>query len=189
MCSWCWAYRPTLDRLREELPATVEWRNRLGGLAPDSSEPMPEKTRHMVQGHWQNIQQQLGTEFNYDFWTDCQPRRSTYEACRAVLAASGQDMEEQMILSIQKAYYLRAMNPSNIETLVNLAGELGMNEELFKETLLSKKTDVELQAQITQVQKWPVSGFPSLVLKTGNSVRALVLDYRDHRTTLDAIPC
>jgi len=188
MCSWCWAYRPTLDRLREELPATVEWRNLLGGLAPDSDEPMPEATRNIVQGHWRNIQQQLGTEFNFDFWTSCQPRRSTYEACRAVLAASGQHMEEEMTLSIQKAYYLRAMNPSNNETLIKLAGELGMNTDRFKEALLSKMIDAELQAQVRQAREWPVSGFPSLILKTGNLVRPVVLDYRDHRISLDALP-
>jgi putative protein-disulfide isomerase len=149
---------------------------------------MPEESRNMVQGHWRNIQQQLGTEFNFDFWTSCKPRRSTYEACRAVLAASEQHMEEEMILSIQKAYYLRAMNPSNIETLVKLAGELGMNTDRFKEALLSEMTDAELQAQVRKAREWPVSGFPSLILKTGNSIRPVVLDYRDHRITLDALP-
>jgi protein-disulfide isomerase-like protein with CxxC motif len=53
-----------------------------------------------------------GTEFNFDFWTKCQPRRDTYKACRAVIAASQQNAEEAMIEAIQKAYYLRAMNPS-----------------------------------------------------------------------------
>ena len=60
----------------------------LGGLAPDSDLPMPEQMKLTIAGYWQTIQDRvLGTQFNYDFWTKCQPRRSTYPSCRAVLAA------------------------------------------------------------------------------------------------------
>ena len=80
MCSWCWAYRPTLLKLRESLPDEIRWQNVLGGLAPDNDQPMPDETRQMVQGHWKTIQSGVGTEFNFDFWTQCQPRRDTYKA-------------------------------------------------------------------------------------------------------------
>ena len=187
MCSWCWAYRPTLLRLREALPDYIEWCNVLGGLAPDSDQPMPEGTRDMVQGHWKHIHQELGTAFNFDFWTHCQPRRSTYISCRAVLAAEDQGFEEDMILAIQEAYYLRAMNPSDEETLVQLASELNMDVEKFGNSLSSHTTEEELQEQITQVRAWPVSGFPSFLLNTHGLVRPLPLDYRDHEVTLSAI--
>ena len=185
MCSWCWAYRPTLERLRQQLPGAVEWRNLLGGLAPDSAEPMPEKTRKMVQAHWQRMKLELGTEFNFDFWTVCKPRR--YSSCRAALAAAEQGMEEEMILAIQEAYYLRAMNPSNEETLLTLAAELGMDAEAFRMSLLSAETEQELQAQISQARAWPIDGLPSLVLQTGQDIRLLPLDYRSCEVTMKAI--
>jgi putative protein-disulfide isomerase len=187
MCSWCWAYRPTLLRLREALPVYIKWCNVLGGLAPDSDQPMPEGTRDMVEGHWRRIQGELGTPFNFDFWTHCQPRRSTYISCRAVLAAEDQGVEEDMILAIQEAYYLRAMNPSDEETLVQLATELNMKVEMFANSLSSDATEQELQEQIAQVRAWPVSGFPSFLLNTHGRVRPLPLDYRDHEVTLSAI--
>ena len=187
MCSWCWAYRPTLESLRSQLPPGVQWRNLLGGLAPDSDEPMPEATRQMVMGHWQHIQDTLGTGFNFEFWSRCKPRRSTYMACRAVLAAAAQDAEEDMILSIQKAYYLRAMNPSDEEVLEQLAVENGLDVEQFGIDLRSPATEAKLQLQISRARSWPVSGFPSLVLNTGQGMRALPLDYRSAHTTLEAI--
>jgi putative protein-disulfide isomerase len=188
MCSWCWAYRPTLDSLRRRLPAGVSWQNLLGGLAPDSLEPMPDATRRMVQNHWRRIQTELGTEFNFDFWTRCQPRRSTYIACRAVLAANRQGKEEAMILAIQQAYYLRAMNPSDEEVLLELASELGMDRKQFRIDLNGKPIEAELQKQVKQSQDWPVSGFPSLVLKSSGQAIALPLDYRSAAVTLAAIP-
>ena len=187
MCSWCWAYRPTLEKLRRQLPGTVKWQNLLGGLAPDSDEPMTGATRRMILNHWRKIQHQLGTEFNFDFWDICKPRRSTYIACRAVLAAAVQDKEEEMIFAIQRAYYLLAMNPSEKATLAVLSGELELNMQEFLADLVSGSTERELQAQISQARAWPVSGFPSFVLQTGDRVHALPLDYRNEDVTLDAI--
>jgi putative protein-disulfide isomerase len=187
MCSWCWAYRPTLEKLRRQIPEDVTWQNLLGGLAPDNPEPMPPETRQMIQGHWRRIQQELGTEFNFDFWELCEPRRSTYIACRAVLAAGGQGKEEEMILAIQEAYYLRAMNPSEEQVLLNLAAALGLDARRFSRDLNSDATDRELQVQIMQSRAWPVSGFPSLLLQTAGSVHTLPLDYRDAGITLDAV--
>ena len=49
---------------REERRAYV-----VGGLAPDSAEPMPEAMQLALQNTWRTIQSRIpGTEFNYDFW-------------------------------------------------------------------------------------------------------------------------
>jgi len=184
MCSWCWAYRPAMLLLREKLPGQVAWQNVLGGLAPDSDEPMPEQTRLMVQGHWQRIESTLGTRFNFDFWTKNQPRRDTYKACRAVIAASYQYAEEHMIESIQKAYYLRAMNPSEPSVLVELAVELGLDRSRFEEDLGSLKTETELRSQLQLRDRLMVRSFPSLVLEHGSQLSLISHDYVDYRKSL-----
>ena len=97
MCSWCWGFRPVWDQLKAELPSSVTVENLLGGLAADSNHPMAKDMQEAIQGHWHKIHQQLGTEFNFDFWTNNQAKRSTYPACRAVIAAKAQHCEEQMI--------------------------------------------------------------------------------------------
>jgi len=187
MCSWCWAYRPVLRKVRDQLPAQIEWRNIPGGLAPDSELPMPAHTREMVQGHWRRIQRELGTEFNFGFWTDCQPRRSTYIACRATLAASRQGFEERMITSIQEAYYLRAMNPSDEEVLVMLSEELGMDRQQFRQDLNDEAIDRQLRSSIARVRSWPVSGFPAYIFETGKDIHPVPLDYTDAGVTLSAL--
>jgi putative protein-disulfide isomerase len=184
MCSWCWAYRPVLTKLRENLPAGILWQNVLGGLAPDNDQPMPEQTRNMVIGHWRDIQAKVGSEFNFDFWTRCKPRRDTYKACRAVIAASRQNAEEAMIEAIQKAYYLRAMNPSEPETLAELAVELGLDQALFVNDLGSAKTDTEFRRQLLLRAELYVRSFPSLVLEHGAGRALIRHDYEDFRASL-----
>jgi putative protein-disulfide isomerase len=191
MCSWCWGFRPCLDRLRSMLPAQVGFRNLLGGLAPDSAHPMPAQMQQQLQGTWRLIQQRIpGTRFNFDFWTLCQPRRSTYPACRAVLAAKTLDpaTEDAMILAIQQAYYLRAMNPSDEHTLVQLAHELGLPQTAFMQLLHSASIAAQLHQQIATARHLGVHSFPSLVLRTpDNSHRPVEVDYTDAPSMLDCI--
>ena len=187
MCSWCWAYRPSMLLLRENLPGGINWQNVLGGLAPDSDQPMPEQTRLMVQAHWRKIESSLGTAFNFDFWTKNQPRRDTYKACRAVIAASYQRAEERMIESIQKAYYLRAMNPSDPLVLAGLAVELELDSRKFMEDFESAQTEAELRSQLLLRDKLMVRSFPSLVLEHDSRYTLIGHDYVNYRKSLEEI--
>jgi putative protein-disulfide isomerase len=187
MCSWCWGFRPTWLKLRASLPADVAVENVLGGLAPDNDQPMPTGLRAAIQGHWRAIETRLGTPFNHAFWTDCQPRRDTYKACRAVVAASLRDREEDMIEAIQQAYYLRALNPSEPETLVRLAGEIGLDQAWFGDILFSAETEAEFGRQLRLAQALGASSFPSLRLEAGGRVQPIQHDYQDHRISLEEI--
>jgi putative protein-disulfide isomerase len=176
--------------LRSNLPEQIQWRNVLGGLAPDNDQPMPEQTRHMVQGHWQQIQSTIGTEFNFDFWIKCQPRRDTYKACRAVIAASNQQAEELMIEAIQKAYYLRAMNPSEPETLADLATELDLDRDRFVKDLGSIETQKCLRQEFSLRSRLQVNSFPSLVLEQRSKLTPITHEYGDfHRSLADIQTC
>lgn len=187
MCSWCWGFRPVWDALQAALPVdvTVAWV--AGGLAPDSDQPMPMEMRQAIQGHWQEIQRQLGTPFNFDFWRLNASRRSTYMSCRAAIAAARQDAQTRMIDAIQRAYYLRALNPSETSVLVQLAEELGLDTERFAQDLESEETQQEFARQMTLARALPIDGFPSLVLETGDQRVRLQREYLDHRRLLTQI--
>ena len=90
MCSWCWGYRPVWDLLQQHLPKSIAVEYVVGGLAADSDSAMPIAQQQMIQNHWRTIEQKLGTRFNHDFWRVNTPRRSTYNACRAAIAANKQ---------------------------------------------------------------------------------------------------
>ena len=187
MCSWCWGFRPTWLKLIELIPDSIEVKYILGGLAPDSIETMPEATVTAIQSHWRHITLELGTEFNFDFWSECKPRRSTYPACRAVIAAKKQNKEKAMVLGIQEAYYLQAKNPSNVDTLVAIANELKLDINLFKKDIEASATQKALIEQVKLAIAWNVPGFPSLVLKTNKAIYPINLDYKDAKITYKQI--
>ncbi len=182
MCSWCWGFAPVLRELTASLPETVRLRRLLGGLAQDSDAPMPAEMQQRIRMTWQRISASIpGIEFNFDFWTACRPRRSTWAACRAVIAARRQGMEydRSMTTAIQHAYYLQARNPSDRSTLVDLAGELGLDMRSFAADMDSEETRQELAREMQQCAALRASSFPALVLETGASRWHIPVDYRD----------
>lgn len=182
MCSWCYAFRPVWSEIRGALPRDIAVQRILGGLAPDSDTPMSVEMKATIQHHWHRIEETVpGTRFNFDFWTKRIPVRSTYPSCRAVIAAMNQsaDMEEPMINAIQDAYYRKAENPSDYQTLVEIAAGLGLDAGKFRVDIHSSATDSELHRQIAFTSSIGVRGFPSLVLRTGKEFRHLAHSYTD----------
>ncbi len=180
MCSWCWAFRPAWTVIQHALPDTLDVQYLLGGLAPDSDSSMPAETQAMIRRHWQTIEKRVpGTCFNYDFWTTCQPRRSTYPACRAVIAARLQqpDLEGAMIAFIQQAYYLQARNPSDDDLLIDLAGKLNLDRKRFRHDLNSPECMAILMREITQSRQIGAHGFPSLIMAQGDHFQPILIDY------------
>ena len=190
MCSWCWAFRPVWLELKDKLPRHIEWISLLGGLAPDSDMPMDKKTRDYIMANWRRIEEQVPTaRFNYKFWTECRPRRSTYPACRAVIAARQQDKAcaAGMTYAIQRAYYLQARNPSDEQTLVALADEINLNVKQFHEDLLSDRINQQLLAEITKARQLQLDSFPGLLLVKGNQHKRIEHNYRHADGVLDQI--
>lgn len=182
MCSWCWGFAPALERLLSRLPTDMEFKRLLGGLAPDSDVPMSEEMRERLQETWRRIQAHIpGTEFNFDFWTHCIPRRSTYPACRAVIAArrQGEAYDALMTRAIQRAYYLQARNPSDESTLIELADELGLDKAAFTQAIRSESVEQEFAQERAQALALGVESYPSLVLAAGEQVGPVPIDYND----------
>jgi putative protein-disulfide isomerase len=202
MCSWCYAFKPALKQLRQQLPKEIEWITLLGGLADDTNAPMPEKLRQQLCATWLSIEKKVPEiKFNYAFWDDwqhTQPRRATYPACRAVIAAHSFDRhnsdgtqvhtyENLIIDAIQTAYYQQALNPSDNSVLIKLAGEIGLNKSLFQTELSATHTQNELDNQIGQSRQMNVSSYPSLVLKIDQGFWPVSIDYQTPDSMLEVV--
>ncbi|OCH15062.1 MULTISPECIES: DsbA family protein [unclassified Aliivibrio] len=184
MCSWCWGYKPTWDKVKKTVSGDIDIVYVLGGLAPDSNEPMPKAMQTQIASYWQKIENYLGTEFNHDFWEDNTPRRSTYPSCRAAIAAREQGAELSMLEAIQQAYYLNAKNPSDNEVLLECARNIGLNMERFELALLSPDTHQMLLDEIAFTRSIGSNGFPSLFLKKDGEFTEMPIDYEKSEGTV-----
>ena len=170
MCSWCWGFTEVRAQVSEEFPE-LEWQLVMGGLAPDSDEPMDEATKSYVQEAWRAVAARTGAEFNHAFWTECAPRRSTYPSCRAVIVAGESGKSEEMLAAIQRAYYQEARNPSDTETLTALAADIGLDPAAFEAALDSPETQTQLTEDFALRSAIGAYSFPSVGLLDGDQAQ------------------
>ncbi|HED35985.1 MAG TPA: DsbA family protein [Gammaproteobacteria bacterium] len=190
MCSWCWGFKPTLQQLIEALVDSVKLKYIVGGLAADSDTTMPKQMQIQIKSNWRRIQETIpGTEFNYDFWDVCTPRRSTYPACRAILSARQLMPEKyhEMNHTIQKAYYLHAINPSDYNVLYTLAEGIGLNRKQFINTIHSLEIEQTLIQELKLARSAGADSFPSLYIHKENDFKPVVLDYNNADIMLEHI--
>lgn len=190
MCSWCWGFSRTLNTLLQQLPADVEVRRVLGGLASDSDLPMPDSMQQTIKSNWTRIEDTIpGVKFNFDFWEKTIPRRSTYIACRAVIAArlQGEENDKKMTQAIQHAYYQEARNPSNNTTLVELAEELNLSVSEFEKDLTSDEVQNQLIKEMHLARELYAESFPNLVLKIESKIFTIPINYNNNQIMMDDI--
>lgn len=190
MCSWCWGFSRTFNELLNNLPKEVEVHRLLGGLAADSDTPMPLNMQEHIKSNWLRIEDTIsGVKFNFDFWRKNIPRRSTYPACRAVIAArlQGDSYDVKMTKVIQQAYYQEARNPSDNSTLIELAKDLNIDSDKFEGDLNSNKVQETLSSEIYLARELFAESFPSLLLSIGDEIYPIPLDYNNYKPILDAI--
>lgn len=159
LCSWCYGFSSTLEQVGE----LFELHYVMGGLAPDSDGPMDPATRAYVQGAWDAVEAATGARFERDLWLRHEPARSTWPACRAVLAAESlEGRGQEMFHRLQQAFYLEARNPTDPAEVLDLAEELGLD---LGPHLDSEPMREALAGDMAQARAWGVRGFPSLVLE------------------------
>ena len=92
-----------------------------------------------------------------------------------------------MLQGIQTAYYLQAKNPSDLDTLVDLADSIGLNSASFVKQMNSERLNQKLMSEIAAVRQLPIQGFPSLVLELEKQLTPITLDYQHWQTTFELI--
>ena len=147
---------------------------------------MPEDMQSYVQQNWEAVAAATGAKFNWDFWKLATPRRSTYPACRAVIAAGGQGSgnEQKMFQAIQSAYYLQARNPSDASTLIELAAEIGLDTDRFTQDLQSREVEARLQADFQTRRTLGANQFPSLLIRVGEETHWICKGYAPEEEVL-----
>jgi putative protein-disulfide isomerase len=79
------------------------------------------------------------------------------------------------------------MNPSDVDTLAQLATEMNLDVDRFTDDLASEKTEDSLRQQVEFSRQSPIDGFPSLTMDVGGTLVSVQRDYQDPKPTLSHI--
>ncbi|MGB5281762.1 MAG: DsbA family protein, partial [Arenicellales bacterium] len=85
------------------------------------------------------------------------------------------------------AYYQEARNPSDNETLIEIAEEICLNAAHFRRDLHADATGQSLAQEIHLSRKLQADSFPGLVLKIDDASWPIAIDYLDASPMLESI--
>lgn len=177
-CTWCWGSEPVLRKIREVYGEQVKISFIMGGLVRDIGEfydPLNkiggEGWEKQVARHWLEASEVHGMPVDEKVFYDTKGSfNSTYPANMAVKAAELQSREkaEKFLRRLREAASAERKQIHKIEVQSELAKEIILNVEKFKEDLKSGRAEKEFKKDLELCRKYGVTGFPTFLLKRGD---------------------
>jgi putative protein-disulfide isomerase len=165
MCSWCYGFAPSMEALARHFGDRLPIGVLTGGLRAGYATPMSESDKEVMRGHWERVTQASGQPFDFGFFDRAGYVYDTEPACRAVVTM--RRLHPQLTLSfqdrIQEAFYAQNRDVTQSPVLGELAGDAGVDPQLFEAELASAQSRSDTMRDFLIVQELGVQGFPTLL--------------------------
>ncbi|UPW19845.1 DsbA family protein [Agarivorans sp. TSD2052] len=189
LCGWCFGATPLVEALR--LNSRVELKMYAGGMI--QRQVMDASFRSKVKRFDQSIESLTGQQFGEAYKTKIADNETivldSYLTAKAIdLVERTQAKGFEMLKAIQNAHFVQAKDTSDIKVLKYLAGKLGISEQEWDKGL--EHNAIEQQIEHTQwlMQRWQVTGFPSLLLaRKGELIKLPHTDFYGNTQQWNAI--
>lgn len=192
MCSWCYGFGPELEALRTRLPE-VPLLLVMGGLRAFNTQVTDAAMKAMLREHWQHVADQSGLPFDDallardDFVYDTEPACRAVVTARELAARSGTtDLSWPLMRRIQRAFYAEGRDITRPDQLtachedVLAAGDAGSARsagDAFAAALDSEAMREATRSDFAIVQRWRISGFPTLLAVAGEQATLVAAGY------------
>lgn len=179
MCSWCWGIAPELERLTRAHPETP-LRVVVGGLRPGpAAEPMSERMQAYLSHHWQQVAERSGQPFDHSILERHDWTYDTEPACRAVVTMRELAPEGAFpfFARIQRAFYAEGADVTRLASFRSLIDGFDVDADEFMATLESEESRKTAWKDFSTARGWGISGFPTVLARTGNTARIIARGY------------
>lgn len=184
MCSWCYGFGPELAALLDGLPG-MPIEVVVGGLRPYTTEVMGDALKSTIQGHWKTVAERTGLPFEPKGLDRPGFVYNTEPACRAVVAARMLAPQTTLYVlhEIQRAFYANGRDVTDGSVLAEVCAaamtESGVptDTSTFLGTWTSEEAIRATNEDFLQVQRWEITGFPTLVLERDGNLDMVTSGY------------
>jgi protein-disulfide isomerase-like protein with CxxC motif len=169
-CSWCWAFQPVSTAFAFEFRDVLKARFVMGGLRD-----RPAADVDFIIQQWKKAEAVSGMPFDPGVWKK-HALRTTFVACRAVKAAAVIDDQaaRRYLRRLREAFYVEQIPIDDPETVLGLANEVGLDAEALRENVASGRAEALFARDRVEASQYGF-GFPTVVLRNGNSDPPIVL--------------
>ena len=170
MCSWCWGFAPTLERLSDNFDIPIRVVN--GGLRPGpNAEPLDDRMAEFLRHHWDEVSAASGQPFDPTFlerrdgW-----RYDTELPAIAVTTMRAHRPDETLAFfkTLQHAFYADGVDVTDPTQYGDLVADFDVDPETFVTELATDEAKWAAWEDFEQSRALGISGFPALLLRLGD---------------------
>ena len=190
MCSWCWGFSPTLEKLKNHYENKIKIALVLGGLQPGTKTGLDPAQRANILHHWKDVEKMTGQPFKTDgalppgFIYDTEP------SARAVLTIA--EIRPQSLLeylkSVQRAFYAEGRDITREDVLLELAEMHGAGRIEFVSMFNSPEIIKKTRMQFARARQYLIQTLPSLVIQgEGKGIHHLMEGHKSYEDLVEEI--
>jgi len=177
MCSWCWGIAPELDEVVTNR-SDIAFRVVVGGLHPGGPR-VDDRLAAMLAHHWHQVEDRSGQPFDHTLLERRDWEYDTEPACRAVVTVRSiaPELTLKYFQGVQRAFYAEGQVPTEGGVLAEVASQVGIASTDFLDRFETAEVRDETEADFSMARSWGVTGFPTVVARSGNKLRAIARGY------------
>lgn len=182
MCSWCWGISKELVKLREyQYTNGGKFSILVGGLRPGGGDEWDEEFKGFLKHHWEDIEERTGQPFGNKLFELDSFNYDTEQSCRAVVAARPlvREKELEFFEAVQKRFYVDNEDPKQVEFYKSICESFGIDFQEFKKRFEDSIVKKETHAEFVLNRSYGVTGYPSILLKSGDQVMKISSGYME----------
>ena len=198
MCSWCYGFGPELSAVFDEIPG-IGLEIVVGGLRAYNTQPMDERLKTTLRSHWQHVEEASGLGFSDAAITRAGFVYDTEPACRAVVTARllAPDLPPHAQLdvfhAIQRAFYAEGVDITQGSVLADVASAaltkqgVSIDAASFHAKWSDEAAIDATRNDFARTRQWGISGFPAVLLESGNVLSLVISGYAKTATLLERL--
>lgn len=181
ICAWCYGFSPVFAKIREKYSDKIEFTLVLGGLkyGPEvenfSDAEVTEKLKYL----WKEVERISKRSFHYDILQNRSIKYDSEPGSRAVITAQriNPSISFAFLDKLLENFHSKGKDPGDFETYSEIASELSLPLDEFKELYDREETLMETRNDFNYGYILGVTGFPCLVFSDGLDRGILVKGY------------
>lgn len=195
-CGWCYGFSPVITRIEKEYNNRLDFDVLSGGMV------LPETPQHFgkmagyIQGAYKRVEELTGLRFGEDYlWhvrnpdkTDWYPSSEMPAVALCIFKEYAPEKAVQIAADFQYAHHYEGRDLTDGEAYRHLLPKYGVPEEEFYTKLKSEEYKEKAQYEFALVKQLQVTGYPTVLLQTGEmKFYLLAQGYTDYETLRERI--
>ncbi len=187
LCVWAWIAQPRLEELARQWQDRVTVNHHFVDVFGDAHRKIPERWGGENTG-FQRFNEHVchcaepfdASAVNSAVWLSVQPRSSAqaHLLLRAVGLHAGNATLADMALRVRRAFFAEARDVSDMELLLELAGEAGIDVQALRDSLRDGSALAAYSSDLRRAAELGVRGSPTWILNEGRQTLYGNVGYR-----------